>query len=462
MRNSTKIIRKFAKNEGSLGYLPVLVICIVSAMTQDNNWKRTAGLFLVSQSVSLFGSMLVQYAILWYVTLGSMSGGMMMLMTVLGFLPTFFMAPFAGVWADRYDRKKLIIFADAFIALVTIGLVIVYASGFEGFWPLLVASFFRSIGQGIQQPAVGAIIPQFVPTDKLARVQGIFQTISSLTMILAPITAGALMTFAPLTTIFFVDIITAAVAVIIMALFIKVPPHEKALSTEKVSYFTDLKLGFKYVREHKYLVRFFGFSALVMFLAAPVAMLSPLQVARSFGAEVWRLTAIEITFFVGMSLGGIVISAWGGFRNRIHTLAMAGFALGLFTFLMGMPVDFWVYITFMGLVGLFMPLYMTPSTVLLQEQVEPNYLGRVFGVMTMINTALMPMGMVLFGPLADIPGVTIELLLLITGAALAVIGIAILSSKILVAAGEPKPKAEQEDASAAVVMGDGASDGSEA
>lgn len=72
------------------------------------NWKRDVILFLVGQTISLFGSSLVQYAIMWHITLETQSGTMMTIFIICGFLPTFFLSPFAGVWADRYNRKKLL------------------------------------------------------------------------------------------------------------------------------------------------------------------------------------------------------------------------------------------------------------------------------------------------------------------------------------------------------------------
>ncbi len=403
--------------------------------TDHPSWQRTATLFLTTQALSLFGSMLVQYAILWHITLTAKSGYMMMLMIIIGVLPMFFLSPFAGVWADRYDRKKLIMLADSLVALTTLALALGLMLGVQGYWPFLLASFLRAIGQGIQMPAVGAFVPQFTPKDKLTRVNGILGTIQAMTMLLAPMMAGALMTFAPIETIFYIDVVTAALAVFIMAVFIHVPAHHAAKTPATTSYLSDMRSGVHYIRHHGYLVRFFLFSAVFMFLAAPVAFLSPLQVTRSFGEDVWRLTAIEITFSIGMMIGGALIASWGGFRNRVHTMISSAVVMGLFTFALGVVPVFWLYLIFMGIAGLAMPLFNTPATVLIQEHVEEHYMGRVFSVMTMISSATMPMGMLVFGPLADI--VRIEVLLVFTGLGMALIGVLMLRSLVLVSAGEP-------------------------
>src|SRR5512143_1787710 len=123
-------------------------------------------LIISSKKISLFGSSLVQYAITWYVVLTTKSGIMMTISIICGFLPTFFLSPFAGVWADRYNRKTLIMAADSFIALTTLLLAILFLMGYDSIGLLFIASAFRSIGSGIQTPAVGAFIPQIVPEDK--------------------------------------------------------------------------------------------------------------------------------------------------------------------------------------------------------------------------------------------------------------------------------------------------------
>lgn len=102
------------------------------------NWKNKTALFLGSQTISLFGSSLVQYAITWYITLTTQSGVMMTVSILCGFLPAFILAPFAGVWADRYDRKKQIIYADALVAASTLFLAIMFMNGYGALWLIFV------------------------------------------------------------------------------------------------------------------------------------------------------------------------------------------------------------------------------------------------------------------------------------------------------------------------------------
>lgn len=393
-------------------------------------------LFLLSQTISLFGSALVQYAIMWYITLNTKSGLMMTISIICGFLPTFFLSPFAGVWADRYNRKVLIMLSDSFIAASTLLLAVLFLIGYDSMRLLFVMSAFRAIGTSIQMPAVGAFLPQIVPEDKLTRVNSINGTIHAMVMLVSPMLSGALLTMATIETIFFIDVVTAAIAVLIMLFFLKVQAHSKAQSTEKASYFMDLHNGLVYIRDHTYVKKFFIFCAVFFFLAAPVAFLTPLQVTRSFGGDVWRLTSIEITFSIGMTLGGLVMASWGGFRNKIHTMTLSSFMIGICTIILGAVPVFWIYLLFMGIAGISLPLFNNPSTVLLQEKVEGDFLGRVFGVLSMISSSMMPLGMLIFGPMADV--IRIEWLLIGTGLLMFIQSFFLIGTKELVEAGKPK------------------------
>lgn len=406
--------------------------------TMDNNlkenWFKNIIFFLSSQTISLFGSSLVQYAMMWHITLTTESGLMMTLYIICGFIPAFILSPVAGVWADRYNRKMLIILADGLIATATLILAILFFMGFDAIWLLFVMAAVRAFGTGIQMPAVGAILPQIVPKDKLTKVNGVNGSIQAIIMFVSPMVSAALLGFATIETIFFIDVITAAIAIITL-LALKISVHEKAAEKQTTSYFSDFKQGLQYVNNHTFLKSFFLFFAVFFVLMAPAAFLTPLQVTRSFGDDVWRLSAIEIAFSIGMMVGGGIIASWGGFENKIKTLGFASVIMGVCTFALGIVPNFWAYFAFMALFGVAMPIFNTPATVLLQEKVEEDYLGRVFGVMGMISTSMMPLGMLIFGPIADI--IKIEWLLLGTGIFIIILAIFMSRNKVLIEAGKP-------------------------
>ncbi len=405
----------------------------------DQSWKKNILLLIISQTISLFGSSLVQYAIMWYITLETKSGIMMTIYIICGFLPTFFLSPFAGVWADRFDRKKLIILADGMIAVTTLILGIVFLMGYNAIWLLFLAAGIRAFGSAVHSPALSAFVPQFVPESKLNFVNGINSSVQSTTMLISPMVSGALLSIAPIQQIFFIDVVTAVIGISTLVLFLKVPPHGKALQKQTVSYITDLKLGYNYVRQHHFLKIFFIYCGFLFFLFAPAAFLTPLQVTRSFGDDVWRLTAIEIGFSVGMMLGGLGMAYWSGFKNKVHTMILANAVMGMCTIALGLTTHFWLYIFFMLTFGVAMPLFNTPSMVMIQSKVEPDYMGRVFGIMNMISSSMMPLGMLIFGPGADV--IPIEWMLLLTGLMILVLTVSMYFNKELIAAGEPSKTA---------------------
>lgn len=270
----------------------------------QSGWKKQIAYFLVSQNLSLFGSSVVGFTILWHITLETSSGIWVMLSTLCSLLPQVLVSLLGGVWADRYNRKWLIMLADSFIAIATLVLAISFLLGFRRLELLLMVSVVRSIGAGIQTPAVSAIYPQLVPKEQLTKVQGVNQTLNSVLTLVSPAAGGVLLGTVGIVGAFFVDVATALLAVLVMSRI-----HVKKLpqADESASLWTDLKAGMRYtfgLKQLRHLILCYLFS---FFLIAPASVLTPLMIERTFGNDVWRLTANEIVWTVGSLLGGIFV-----------------------------------------------------------------------------------------------------------------------------------------------------------
>lgn len=383
-------------------------------------WKRAITLFLSAQTISLFGSSLVQYAIIWHVTLSTSSGKMLTISTLCGFLPQLLISLFAGVWVDRYDRKTLMMLADSAIALATLALALAFLWGWQSFPLLFAVLAIRSAGAGIQTPAVQAVIPQIVPQEHLMRINGIHSTLSSLTMFLSPAISGVILSLAPFETTLLVDVVTAIIGVGITAT-IPIRPHQRAALAHQER-FAALRQGLRYGRQHPLVWRLLVYQLLVLFLISPSAFLTPLLVSRTFGPDVWRLTASEMTYSLGMISGGVLIAAWGGFRSKLRTTLLAGTVYGLLMIGLGQAPLFLLYLVCNTLIGVTAPCYNTPITVTIQERVEPAMQGRVFSFLQIATSCALPMGMLLFGPLAD----RVSVQSLLTGAGCAVVALSLL------------------------------------
>ena len=368
---------------------------------KQTNWKSQAMLFLISQCITLFGSTLVQMAIVWYVTIQTSSGVWVAAFTVCSYLPQFLISFVAGVWADRHSRKKLIIGADSLIALVTFLMVlaiphitdkIVVLGG------LLVMSVIRSFGAGIQTPAVNAVIPQLVPEDQIMRFNGINATMQSVVQFAAPAAAGVLLTINTLSSTLIIDTATAIVGIGLLSAVI-IP--KQAIQNKETSVFIDMKIGIKYTLSDKLIGKVLTVYGLFIFLCVPAGFLSQLFVSRVYGETYWYLSAVELAGFIGMVAGGILMSIWGGFKSRVTTMSVGLIAFGSLAIGMGLSKQFALYLTLMIIYGVAITMVQTATTTLIQEKAEMSMQGRVFGLLGAMYSGFLPVGMAIFGPMAD-------------------------------------------------------------
>ena len=410
------------------------------------NWKRQTAIFLTSQGISLLGSSLVQFAITAYITVQTKSGIYATIAILCAILPTFLLSPFAGVWADKYDRKKLIILADGGIAACTLVVAITFALGKGSINVLFVALAIRALGAAVQTPAVSALLPDMVPEEHLTRINGINGTLQSLFTVASPLLGAFLLGVAPLSVVFLVDIVTAVIGIGILFVAFKLPKKEASRqAVMSGDYFTDMKEGLRYIKNNKFLMELFVFITIFFIMMAPAAFLTQIQVARNYGEGYWHLSVMEATFSIGMVVGGIAISIWQGLKNKVKMIMISGIVQGIGMMLLGIRMPFLWYCIIMAAYGIIVPFMNTPGMTLLQEKVDPKYMGRVFGIMTMISTSMLPLGMIIFGPLAD--KMSIEVLLLGTGAVTILLALAMGRAKALAAVGrESELKATPRDA----------------
>jgi DHA3 family macrolide efflux protein-like MFS transporter len=156
-------------------------------------------------------------------------------------------------------------------------------------------------------------------------------------------------------------------------------------------------------------------------------------VVRNFGDDVWRLSAIEIAWSACMIVGGLVVGFWGGFRNKMYSMALSNLLSGAAGMALGLVGSFPVYVAMVGVMGLVMPLFNTPMMTLTQTRIDAAYMGRVFGVFGMVWSLMMPVGMLVFGPLADV--ISIDYLMTGSGVVVMLLCIPYVASRTLREAG---------------------------
>ncbi len=394
---------------------------------KQKNWKSQAMLFLISQCITLFGSTLVQMAIIWYVTIQTSSGVWVAAFTVCSYLPQFFISFVAGAWADRYSRKKLIIGADSLIALATFLMVLaipritdktIILNG------LLAMSVIRSFGAGIQTPAVNAVIPQLVPEDQIMRFNGINATMQSVVQFAAPAAAGVLLTVCTLSSTLIIDIATAIAGIGLLSA-VMIP--KQTLQSEGASVFIDMKTGIKYILSDALIGKVLTVYGFFIFLCVPAGFLSQLFVSRVYGETYWYLTAVELAGVIGMAAGGLLMSIWGGFKSRITTMSVGLIAFGSLAIGMGLSKQFALYLTLMIIYGVAITMVQTATTTLIQEKAEMSMQGRVFGLLGTMYSFFLPVGMAIFGLMAD--KISLQWIMIGSGIALIVLSIFVGTSK---------------------------------
>jgi DHA3 family macrolide efflux protein-like MFS transporter len=407
---------------------------VVSDVPQP--WKRNVTLFLTGQTVSLFGSMIVQYAVMWWVTFETRSGLAVALYAVAAFLPQGVVSIFGGVIADRMNRRVLVMVADGSIAIATLVLAVLMMNGITDLWVILLAVGVRSVGAGFQSPAVQAMIPQIVPPEQLMRINGFFQTIQSAMALLAPAAAGAVFGIFGIVPVFFIDVVTAAIGIGFLA-FVSVPTLA-SLADKTSSYREDLAEGFRFIWNNRVVRWLLGVFAIVFLLSVAPSFITPLMVARSFGSEVWMVTVLELAFSVGMIIGGVLVGTVLAKRSAMGLILFASFGFAAFTVALGLSPNLWVFYAFMFAFGLLVPLFSAPFMTIIQETVKPEMHGRVFSYVGIVMALATPLGMVVFGPLADV--ISVQLLLIVAGIVMIVVmGVAIVlpSGRAAIAAAKP-------------------------
>jgi DHA3 family macrolide efflux protein-like MFS transporter len=362
------------------------------------------------QAISLLGSMLVQFALVWWLTASTGSARVLASATLVAMLPGIFVGPFAGALVDRWNRRGLMIVADGIIALATVGLAYLFAVGAVRVWHIYALLFIRATAGGFHWPAMRASTSLMVPERHLARVEGLNQALHGLMNIVAPPLGALLLSLLPLQAVLAIDVGTAALAIAPL-FFIAIPQPQRRSSQaqSKTSLWQDVGEGLRYVWSWPGLLGVGVMATLINFLFNPAFALLPLLVTQHFGGQALELGWLESALGIGVVVGGLLLSAWGGFRRRILTSLMGLIGMGVGIMFIGLaPASaFWLALGAMFLAGFMNPIVNGPLFAVLQARVAPEMQGRVFTVIQSAATAMSPLSLAVAGPVADTLGVRV-------------------------------------------------------
>lgn len=372
-------------------------------------WRRRFFTIWIGQSISLIGSMIVQFALIWWLTKATGSATILATATIVALVPTIIFGPFAGVLVDRWNRRRVLIFADAAIALCAFVLVITSWAGVLAAWQVFVILFLRALGGAFHWPAMQASTSLMVPHSMLSRIKGLDNALYGILRIAAPPVGALLMVVLPLPAVLSVDIITAALAICALLLF-KIPQPVRADAGEVVTLrliWADVKVGLRYMVSWRGLVIIMLVGTGVNLLLSPFYTLLPIWVTKFFHGDAIQLGWIESASGIGIIVGGILLSIKGGFTRRIYTSILGLIGLGLGCLLAGLVTEnqFGLAVFCLGIVGMMNTLVMGPLIAVLQDVVPPELQGRVLTMLDSVTSAMTPIGLVIAGLLADARGV---------------------------------------------------------
>lgn len=390
----------------------------------EQNWKRTFGIIWAGQFMSLMSSSLVNFAIVIWLSIETGSAEVLAYAAIAALLPQSIIGLFAGVYIDRWDRKKTMIFADAFIALCTLMIASLFYFGTVEFWYIYILLALRSVGSAFHMPAMQASIPMLAPKSELLRVAGINQVIQSTSNIAGPALGALAIGLMDIGYVMLIDIAGAMFAIASL-LFVKIPNPEKTEQSEKGvrQVVTDVKVGVRAVVSNRGIAFLFLYSILATLCIMPVAVLFPLMTIEHFNGDPFQMSIVEATWGVGMLLGGGILGAMKLTTNKVILINWTYIILGLTFAISGLLPSwaFWFFVTLTTVAGIVASVYNACFTAILQEKIDPKVLGRVFSMFFSISILPSLIGLLGTGFLADTIGINNAFIIL--GAGIIAIGI---------------------------------------
>ncbi len=368
-----------------------------------NNWKKTFYTIWIGQAISQLTSSILQFAMIWYLTAATKSAIMLSLSVMMAFLPQGILGLFTGVYIDRFDRKKIMIWADLFIAAVSLMLIFVTVHGQIPPAIILVVLFFRAVGTAFHEPTLGAITPQIVPADELTRCAGYTQSLESVSMIISPAIAAILYANWNMNYIVMLDVIGAILAVITV-LSVSIPKQKvQERKSAQIHIIKESIEGFQVLKSERGMLEIVLVTTVYSMALMPVSALFPLMSMEYFGGTSTSASIVETLFSVGYLVGALILARWRGTKNRVYTIAasyfMMAFAL-IGTFLLPSSA-FPVFVFFAWLMGFSGPFYWGTYTPLLQSHFQEEYLGRILSISDSIRFILGPLSLIFSGIIAD-------------------------------------------------------------
>lgn len=369
------------------------------------------------QTVSLLGSSLVQFALIWYLTTTTGSATVLAIASIMGLLPQILLAPIAGVFIDRWNRRLVMISADTITAAATLLLALCFLFDWVPLWLIYLVLFIRSLGEAFHGPALRASTPLLVSKKQLTRIAGLNRGVEGAANLLVPPVAALLLAWLPLQGILAIDVGTAIIAIIPL-LFIPIPNpirHDLIAPDQRTrpSIFDDLRAGFAFIWRWTGLLLTFGVGLILNIFLTPAMLLLPILVTETFSGGALALAWVQASWGLGIVLGGLLLGVWGGFQNRMVTVLAGTGLMGIGAIVVGfIPATLLPLLMVALFFNAIMNTVLRGTLTALLQVIVPNAMqGRVFTVFSSLNNAMAPFGLLIAAPIADTVGVQLWFML---------------------------------------------------
>lgn len=368
-------------------------------------WFAMLVLIWVGQAVSMITSYAAGFAVVWHVTDTTGSALALAAMSVANYLPIGLLSPFAGVIADRFPRKRIMIMADGGLGLVSLAFAFLILAGHASLPMLVVLSVVRAVGQAFHSPAMLAAIPSIVPERHLVRINTLDQALMSIAAIGAPAFGIALYEGIGFHSVMFLDFAGAMVACAALV-FARIPTviDDEAAST---NVWDGLRAGFAAIAVHRGLLVLLVGIGLALMIVSPLEALVPLMTKQHFNGGGFEASVVEAAYGVGMLAGSALLIWRGGGARLARLVCISVFISGIFTFTMGLlPASaFVVFVALSVLMATVDAWFSSPLMTLMQTRISEEKLGRAMGLISAVMGIATPVGISVGGVLADVVGV---------------------------------------------------------
>lgn len=376
-------------------------------MEQQTRWGIPFFTIWNGQQLSMLGSSIAQFALVWWVTQETGSATVLATATLVSLLPGVLLGPLVGALVDRWNRRVVMIVADSLIALASVWLAYLFWADAMRIEVVYVIMLARAIGGAFHFPAMQASTSLMVPQEHLPRVAGLNQMMGGAVNVVGPPLGALLLSLLPLHGIMAIDVATAAFAIVPL-FFVAIPQPQRAeVGAGLAGVWDDVRSGLRYIWGWPGLLAICVIAMILNFLSNPAFTLTPILITDHFGGGAFQLGWLNSAWGVGMIVGGVTLGVWGGFKRRVVTglLGLAGSGVGILVVGLTPASSFPLAVGGMFFGAALNAICNGVMFALLQEVVAPEMQGRVFTVIMSLCMAMAPLGMAIAGPIADALGV---------------------------------------------------------